>query len=406
MRNTRRAASSALRETPSAGTTRPEASPAIYCRNLGKHFDVVDGGTYWRVLFGLHASHNQVAALQQITLEVPKGKIVGVIGRNGAGKSTLLRTLAGVYTPTAGEFRVVGEAAGLFELGGHNSRFMTGREYATQYLSLRVASRRELEELIDEIRAFSELGDFFERRIHTYSTGMAARLYFAAATLRRHEVYLIDEILSVGDEHFQAKCWARMRDRLRGGASGLLVTHDWSAAIRLCESCYVLDAGRIVESGSPEEVVPKYLNLPRPATDRACFAKDLPQEIQGVAGEDWQYQFMVEAPGDVDLEFAFSIERLIPGLEWEIIVLSKPSPVGRGPGRFRVNLTVPELPLPAGDYHLNLFLSEAPHGMGESINSSGLDTRGWTYGNGIRLRVSGTPHCGRIAADFNWHVHA
>ena len=394
-----------LRTLPAGATAPQETGLAISCSNVSKIFEVIDGGTYWRVLFGLAASPRQVTALRRVSLEIPKGKVAGVMGRNGAGKSTLLRTLAGIYAPTAGKVLVSGEAAGIFELGGGGNKFLTGREYAARYLSLRGAAAPALNGLVEDIRDFSELGEFFDRRIHTYSTGMAARLYFATATARRHDVYLIDEILSVGDEHFRAKSWTRIRDRLRDGASGLLVTHDWSAVMRLCEVCYVLDESRIVAGGPPDSIVPQYLKLARPAADRARFSDALPGEVRGSSGEDWRMELVIEANDDVVMELAFSIEHVCPGVDWEIMILSRPEPVGHGPGRFRVGVSVPELPLPPGDYCLNLFLTVAAEGNRPQAGIT-LDARSWTHGNGIRMAVDGAPRSGRIATSVGWHHHA
>ncbi len=207
---------------------------ALRCTNVEKTFAVQREQRVWRILFGSQrdAKGPVIHALRDISMEVPRGKIVGILGRNGAGKSTLLRLLGQVYSPTSGHIEIFGQVAGLFELGGMGNPNLTGREYAVRYLQFMGAAKRDLDGILDDIADFSELGEAFDQRIRTYSSGMGARLYFAVATVHQHEIYLIDELLSVGDEHFQAKCWQRMRLRLLNGASGVLVTHDWTAIIK------------------------------------------------------------------------------------------------------------------------------------------------------------------------------
>jgi lipopolysaccharide transport system ATP-binding protein len=297
---------------------------------------------------------------------------------------------------------IAGDVAGLFELGGFGNAQLTGREFSLRYLQLFGAPRGSWTELLQDIRDFSELGDYFEEKIHTYSAGMAARLYFSTATAIRHEIYLIDEILSVGDEHFQTKSWSRMREHLVHGASGLLVTHDWSAVIKLCRRSKVLAAGRIADEGPSDAVVRNYLDLPKPRADRARLRVDEGCIYTGVAGQACRIAFEVEASESVATEVALSIEALQLGVGWEPVILTDFQPVGTGVGRFHVEVRIPELPLAPGDYSVNLFLSAAPGAQGERES---LDTRGWTYGNGLTLRVTGEPAAGLTLLALRWEAH-
>ena len=357
---------------------------AIRGVDIHKAFPIVSSGGAWRILLGMQETREWFAALKGISLSVPKGKILGVLGRNGAGKSTLLRVLAGVYAPSSGKVSVNGSVASLFELGGLGTRFITGREYADRLLRFQGVRGKQLAESIEDIRAFAELGDFFERRIYTYSSGMAARLYFAVATAIRKDVYLIDELLSVGDEHFQAKCWRRIRDLLGDGASGVLVTHDWSAVIKLCERSMVLDRGAIAFADTSDKVVANYLRLPAPDTTAARFG-DLPEMLTGQSGEDWAVSLPIEVLQSCQLEFAFSIELLRLGLGWEIMLLSKFQPLVCVEGQAQIQIRIPRLPLAAARYSLNLFLRQR--------NADGTyeacDGRTWTSGNGCVLNVLG-----------------
>ncbi|HCU89409.1 MAG TPA: sugar ABC transporter ATP-binding protein, partial [Gammaproteobacteria bacterium] len=220
----------------------------IGCSRLNKSFELVDAGSTWRFLLP-RSWNKRFSALVDVTIEVPKGQIVGILGRNGAGKSTLLRTIGGIYAPDSGQLAIKGSLAGLYELGASYNQELTGRQYARRLFSLFGIKAERMPVLIDDAQEFSELGVRFDDYIFTYSAGMAARLFFAVATADSYDVYLIDEVLAVGDQHFQAKCWRRLRDRLSGGASGLLVTHDWSAVLRLCRRAYILERGRISYTG-------------------------------------------------------------------------------------------------------------------------------------------------------------
>ena len=367
-----------------------------------KQFPIVNERFSYKVLFGLPIDGESITALRGISLGVTKGKLVGVLGRNGAGKSTLLRVLAGVYAPSSGTVRLRGQVGSLFELGGLGNRFVTGREYAERLLRLQGASGQHLRTLLTEVRDFSELGDFFDRRIYTYSSGMAARLYFATATALEQDVYLIDEILSVGDEHFQAKCWRRLRERLTNGASGVLVTHDWSAVIKLCEESHVLDRGIVALSGASDRVVAEYLRIPRPSGSIARFV-DLAENYFAVSGEDWELPLMVRVEERRITEIAFSIEMLRLGLGWEIILLSHFHPVGSDSGVYETQIRVPRLPLAPGKYSLNLFLRARDDEKSQSI---ACDTRSWTLGSGSTLHVNGRPCPTITRLPIEWRIGA
>lgn len=367
---------------------------ALRCTGVAKTFAVRRELRVWRILLG--SEHRQtgpvIEALRDISLEVPRGKIVGILGRNGAGKSTLLRLLGQVYTPTRGRIEVFGQVAGLFELGGMGNPNLTGREFAVRYLRLMGVQAADLTRVLEDIADFSELGDAFDRPIRSYSSGMAARLYFAVATAYQHEIYLIDELLSVGDEHFQAKCWRRMRERLLGGASGVLVTHDWTAIVKLCETACVIENGTFSFRGPSDQAVVSYLKLPRPSAIAARFAQSLPDQFFARSGRTMRIVLPVEILAAGAADCAISIETLRIGSGWEIIILSQFVRVGEAPGSYRLALDIPALPLMPGSYSLNLFLRHA--------QPDGGDCRSWTYGNGLRLVVEGEPGTAAIRLPF------
>lgn len=355
---------------------------ALRCTGVAKTFAVQRELRVWRILLGLEQTKGpMVEALRDISLEVPRGKILGILGRNGAGKSTLLRLLGQVYSPTRGRIEVFGQIAGLFELGGLGNPNLTGREYAVRYLQFMGVSKRDLDGTVEDIADFSELGEAYDRRIRTYSSGMAARLYFAVATAHQHEIYLIDELLSVGDEHFQAKCWHRMRERLLNGASGVLVTHDWTAIVKLCETACVIEGGTFSFVGPSDRTVVTYLKLPRPLATSARFGTSLLDHYSARSGELMRIELPVEILETGAVSCAISIEMLRIGIGWEIVILSDYLRVGDAPGNYRVAFDIAALPLMPGSYSLNLFLNHALHNSG--------DCRSWTYGNGLRLVVEG-----------------
>jgi lipopolysaccharide transport system ATP-binding protein len=370
----------------------------VVAKGVTKYFPK-SGRMRWRdVVAGLRPE-DRFTALEDVSLEVQKGEVVGILGRNGAGKSTLLRLLGGIYAADRGTVAIGGDVAGLFELGGFGNAQLTGREFAERYLQLFGVRRTEWGAVVRDIHEFSELGDYFDQKIHTYSAGMAARLYFSAATAIRHEIYLIDEILSVGDEHFQTKSWARMREHLANGASGLLVTHDWSAVIKLCRSSKVLSHGRVAIEGRSDAVVASYLDLPKPQAHRARFVTGDDQVFHGTTGEDCTLQLAVELEEDTAAEVAISIEALQLGVGWEPVILSDFHPVAHTRGRFAVEVRVPQLPLAPADYTLNLFLaSPAKAGGVREV----FDSRGWTYGNGLVLSVQGAPTGGVATLPLRW----
>ncbi|MCG2576269.1 ABC transporter ATP-binding protein [Dechloromonas sp. XY25] len=355
---------------------------ALRCTSVAKSFSVQRELRVWRILLGADGAGRGpvIEALRDITLEVARGKIVGILGRNGAGKSTLLRLLGQVYEPTRGRIEVFGIVAGLFELGGMGNPNLTGRDYAVRYLRLMGVQTVDLTGVLDDIADFSELGEAFDQRIRSYSSGMAARLYFAVATAYQHEIYLIDELLSVGDEHFQAKCWRRMRERLLNGASGVLVTHDWTAIVKLCETACVIEDGTFSFVGPSDKAVVSYLKLPMPSASVARFGM-LPEAFSAQTGETLRIELPVEILEPGAVYCAISIETLHIGIGWEIVILSDYVRVGELSGAYRVSLEIPALPLVPGNYSLNLFLNHAKLGGG--------DCRSWTYGNGLRLTVDG-----------------
>lgn len=367
---------------------------AITCSGVAKSFALVDKGSAWRLAFGGLAGVPTFEALKDISLEVPKGQFVGILGRNGAGKSTLLRVLGGVYSADKGNIAIDGALSGLYELGLVGNPELTGRHYAERLLAVHGFDKKHQAAMIADIHEFSELGDRFEDPVLTYSAGMTARLFFSTATAGRYEVYLLDEILSVGDQHFQAKCWRRLRDRVSRGASGILVTHDWSAIVRLCETAHILENGRFRFSGPAERAARLYLwgdsGQQAMTPGIAHFIRKPAEHFRIEAGADFVLRAEVGIDQPAEVGAVFVIERLQPGYGWETSLMSrKVTPVGTAPGRYGVEISIEALPLDPGLYQMSLHLV-----MPDPAQPSRrivLDGFGWLDGNGMQLEVTGAP---------------
>jgi len=201
---------------------------------------------------------DEFEALKEVSLEVPGGETVGVIGRNGAGKSTLLRLIARVMPPTAGRVLVRGRTAPLLELGLGFHGELTGRENVTLQGALLGFSRREMRRRTPRIVEWAELEEFIDAPVRTYSTGMAARLAFSVATDVEPDILLVDEALAVGDERFQMKCHARIEDFHRAGKTVFLVSHALAAVRENCRRAIWIHEGRLVRDGDSASVTELY----------------------------------------------------------------------------------------------------------------------------------------------------
>ncbi len=197
-------------------------------------------------------------ALQDISFEVERGEVFGIIGRNGSGKSTLLKVVSGIYKPRTGKSTVMGSIAPMLELGSGFDMELTGRENIYLNGAILGFSERFLKEKYDEIVEFSELEKFINAPIKTYSSGMLARLAFSVATIVHPEVLIVDEILSVGDEEFQKKSLDRMMELMHGGTTVLFVSHSLDQVRELCQRVLWLDEGRIRMIGDTQTVCNAY----------------------------------------------------------------------------------------------------------------------------------------------------
>jgi lipopolysaccharide transport system ATP-binding protein len=202
--------------------------------------------------------HKLKWVLEGLNFQVRPGEAVGIIGVNGAGKSTLLKMITGTTQPTVGSVEISGRVAAMLELGMGFHPDFTGRQNAVMAGQLLGLSVGEVNELMPEIEAFAEIGDYIDQPVRLYSSGMQMRLAFSVATARRPDVLIVDEALSVGDAYFQHKSFERIREFRKGGTTLLIVSHDKAAIQSICDRAILLRNGKLAMEGKPEEVMDYY----------------------------------------------------------------------------------------------------------------------------------------------------
>jgi lipopolysaccharide transport system ATP-binding protein len=197
-------------------------------------------------------------ALDDVSFELKRGQAVGLVGKNGSGKSTLLRIISGLIKPDAGSIEVIGRVAPLIALGAGFSPILSGRENIYANMSILGLSRSEIDDRLEDVIEFAEIGDAIDAPVQTYSSGMAARLGFACAIHTRPDILLIDEVLAVGDIKFRCKCY-RMLNHLRtSGTAFVLVSHSANSVLAVCESAVYLSAGKLIATGAVDKIVQRY----------------------------------------------------------------------------------------------------------------------------------------------------
>ena len=237
---------------------------AIKAENLGKKYEIYRKPSH-RLVEMIHPRgakrHRDMWALREIDFEIEKGTTCGIIGHNGAGKSTLLRLLSGLSQPTTGRITMKGRVTSVLQLGAGFKADFTGRANLFMNCSLLGLSKETAEEKFREIVDFAELWDFIDLPVKTYSSGMKMRLTFAIMVAMDPEILLVDEVIAVGDEYFRGKCFNRINDLKRRGTTLVLVTHSLYNLRSICDRVMLLEKGRLVANGQPDEVVDRYLTM-------------------------------------------------------------------------------------------------------------------------------------------------
>lgn len=272
---------------------------AIEVKNIKKEYRLYDKPSL-RVKEALSIRgkkyHKVFSALKDISFQVEKGEMLGIIGKNGAGKSTLLKIITGVLTPTSGEIKINGKVSALLELGAGFNPEYTGIENIYLNGSMIGFTKQEMDMKLDDILTFADIGDFVYQPVKTYSSGMFARLAFAVAINVEPDILIVDEALSVGDVFFQAKCYKKLEDLKNSGKTILFVTHDMGSVIKYCNRAILINDGVIAAQGNPDEIVDLYKKVLVGQFDNNSDDDQQSEKIQGVQpveGETWKAYMLI-----------------------------------------------------------------------------------------------------------------
>ena len=259
-------------------------------KNVSKSFRMRENkndslkGTLANLLKGkTSATAQNFTALNDVSFNLNKGEALGIIGKNGAGKSTLLRILSGISDPDTGEINFYGKAVSILDIGAGFHPELTGRENVYLSGSLYKFSKQKIEERFDEIAEFSGIGKFIEEPVKNYSSGMYLRLAFAIITCLDADIYLIDEVVNVGDANFQMKCKNRIEELMAAGKTLLIASHNMNEISVLCNRVLLMEYGRVIQSGGPD-IIQKYMTLA------------LPQYFQFEQGKFFHIKDLSESP--------------------------------------------------------------------------------------------------------------
>ncbi|HWE07269.1 MAG TPA: ABC transporter ATP-binding protein, partial [Rhizomicrobium sp.] len=265
---------------------------ALEVRNLSKFYPI--GGSQWSrfrhvLAAGRVPRDRGIRALYDVSFHVERGEAFGVVGANGSGKSTLLQIVAGILQPTSGSVTANGRLSALLELGSGFSPEFTGRENVYLNASILGLAKEEIDARFAAIEAFASIGDFIDRPIRTYSTGMVLRLAFAVVAHVDPEILIVDEALAVGDIAFRQRCMKRIHALRGAGVTILFVSHETGDVKALCERCVWLDKGEVRALGDTDSVIADYLS--------ATLVRERAHNLHAPAAH---VNAAAEAPGDIE----------------------------------------------------------------------------------------------------------
>jgi ABC-2 type transport system ATP-binding protein len=312
-------------------------------------------------------------ALRDVSFEIREGESLGLIGHNGSGKTTLLKVIAGIIRPTEGVVRSRGRLAPLLELGAGFHPELTGRENVYLNASFLGLTRRDTDRVYDDIVAFAEIPDFMDNQVKFYSSGMLVRLGFAVAVHVDPEILLVDEVLAVGDEAFQAKCLNRIRGFQREGRTIVLVTHALDTVSQVCDRAVMLEHGELYAKGNPSDVV-RELRYALLSNDPNFVAEEGTREVE-LAGvslirEDGTTERPVRLGEDLTIQIDARANQAITDLVASFQVLDSANqpvvdgrePIGRIEAKKRVRFTLRRLSLVPGRYFVTVGLEAGESG--------------------------------------------
>ena len=375
-----------------------ESAPdiAISVRNLGKRFQLArDKRTSLkeRLVHGRASKFDEFWALRDVSFDVVRGTTFGLIGHNGSGKSTLLKILAGVYRQTEGSVIADGRVSALLELGAGFHGDLTGRENVYLNASILGLTRKQIDEKIDEIIEFSGIGDFIDVPVKVYSSGMYVRLGFAIAVTVNPEILIVDEIIAVGDEEFQRKCFDHLYKLRKQGTTIVLVTHSLSLAAELCDQAVWLDHGVVKGIGDVRDVVDSYLGdvnaneiARKPLDPEPLEVTGVPQTPRRGSGEvrvadvkifgasESEDIVYASAPFTVRIEYTAKVDALV---EFGLAFIHESGVTVAGPntsaGKFGL------LQVTAGSGHVDYHLESLPLHPGQYTLSVAIVAHGHIY---------------------------
>jgi ABC-2 type transport system ATP-binding protein len=312
-------------------------------------------------------------ALRDVSFEIREGESLGLIGHNGSGKTTLLKVIAGIIRPTEGVVRSRGRVAPLLELGAGFHPELTGRENVYLNASFLGLTRRDTDRVYDDIVAFAEIPDFMDNQVKFYSSGMLVRLGFAVAVHVDPEILLVDEVLAVGDEAFQAKCLNRIRGFQREGRTIVLVTHALDVVSQVCDRAVMLEHGELYAKGNPADVV-RELRYALLSNDPSFVAEEGTREVE-LAGvslirEDGSTERPVRLGEDLTIQMDARANQTITDLVASFQILDSANfpvvdgrePIGRIEGKKRVRFILRRLSLVPGRYFVTVGLEAGESG--------------------------------------------
>jgi ABC-type polysaccharide/polyol phosphate transport system ATPase subunit len=335
---------------------------AVSAKNVSKSYRMENtNGSSLLQLFRKKTEKDKVIfkALSDISFDVEKGKMLGIVGPNGAGKSTLLKTIAGVVHPSSGSIVIDGKVASLLELGAGFHQELTGRENVYLNAAILGMDNVEVDTLIDDIVKMAGIGDFIDAPVEVYSTGMRARLGFAVAVKMKPDILLVDETIAVGDLKFYQRSLKQFERMVANGATVILVSHDLSLIEQRCDSVLWIEKGKVVAIGSPPEVIQKYIEHYSGASDVVAGETKESEVgslvVRSIAGDGCAYtgapcafQALLkstEPVSSVSCSFSTHHGRL-PLLKEFSFDVDRPCPA--------LSVTIRSLPLPPGQYAVNM----------------------------------------------------
>jgi lipopolysaccharide transport system ATP-binding protein len=336
---------------------------------------------------GPSAENPHILALNDVSFDVQRGEVLGIIGRNGAGKSTLLKILSEVTAPTKGTVKMKGRVASLLEVGTGFHPELTGRENIYLNGAILGMTKREIARKLDEIVDFAEIEKFIDTPVKRYSSGMYVRLAFAVAAHLEPEILIVDEVLAVGDAQFQKKCLGKMGDVARGGRTILFVSHNMGAIHTLTRKCIYLENGRITYSGNTDTAINAYLSADVPIRSDGTYNLDLfrPDYVLESAASERTVSIShiwIEAKegktdvvpmGEsfsvyVEIDIAMKLENanitiILLNSDGQVISTffswDKAFYITLGEGKHIIRLDILDLDLPPGRYHINAGINQS-----------------------------------------------